>query len=262
MLAIARSGGDGNDTLNLTYSGPSGVSLTQVADAGLGDDFISLSSSGVSIAYTVDGNDGNDRPNINVKTSTVTAALGMGDDVVTYSPSVNNTPENNTIDINFGEGTNSFGGDFRFNVIRNSDIHLTFGSGNDLVGSTGSNVRASGGTFSVDLGEGNNTALISGNTVDVVAGSGADTLQVAGATITVEAGGGNDTVNVSGAGSASAGDGNDTITASGTLSLIAGDGDDVAHLSLQGGGPSLTLGTGTDKVFIDFSGWSEYCHDH
>ncbi|ESY65250.1 hypothetical protein X742_23230 [Mesorhizobium sp. LNHC232B00] len=276
-------GGDGDDILSLSYSGPSGVSLTQGVDAGLGNDSIFLYNSAASIAYTVDGNDGNDTLSINVRNSSVSAALGAGSDTVIYTGTYlynGQSLENNTIDINFGDGDNRFLFLNSYNYGLNANTHLLFGSGNDTIGYDRYDpVTSSGGSFSADFGDGDNSAYIYAysGTVNITSGAGADQISVSGNTISVSTGAGADAVNVSGAGSVSTGEGDDTVSAGGTLSLTTGDGNDtvsisgsvitdlgsgndVAHLGLQGGTPTLTLGTGTDNLVIDSWNGNDVAH--
>lgn len=191
--------------------------------------------------------------------------LGAGDDKVTYFDTL--ATGNNTVDINFGEGNNSFLSPFR-TTIGNSNITLTFGTGDDVAGND-DGINISGGNFSADLGDGNNTARIyNGYVINIVAGAGIDNIATFATILSIETGAGADSLDVWGAGSVSTGEGDDTVHAGGTLSLTTGDGNDTAyisdsviadfgsdndvvHLSLQDGASTITVGTGADKLVID-----------
>jgi Ca2+-binding RTX toxin-like protein len=218
-LTVDVTGGDGNDTINL-----SGADLLASSiDGGAGDDIIV----GGDPAETIDGGDGNDRITGFKGNDTVNG--GNGNDVMIW---------------NNGDGTDADNGDAGID-----EVLITTGTANDnmIVKPQSGGVRfdRTNAAFGIDLKDDERLTITSF--------SGDDTLTTEpGVTIpmTIDAGSGDDVITTGDGNDLSNGnDGNDTLNGSGGNDRIVGDrGND----TINGGDGADTLvwnnGDGSDVI--------------
>jgi hypothetical protein len=282
-------GGSGNDTVNIavTRMGNVGTFSLALSDGANTTNITSGTLSSNLLQYT--GGTGSDSININgatVNLGLLNFNVGAGDDIVNLAGPSLTTTSPHGFTINLGEGTNSlsFGGAVS---LGGGTSNIVGGTGNDTV-SIGGTSFSYGGSFSLSLSDGTNTANITTSVLTGTAlssqfgytgGSGLDSLTITGSSVTVQAfsavlGAGDDTVNFGGSllktlasngFTVNLGEGTNALNfnsgafelSGGTSSIVGGTGQDaVTMLSAvtafsNTGTTSIALGAGSNSTILD-----------